>query len=294
MRDRAIGALVAGLVAILLWSMLAAVTVQARGVPPLELMSISFTVAFALGLLLRLRLLKRGHRERSRPDLGALLTAFSGLFFYHALYFYALAHAPADQASLINYLWPLLIVLFSALLADGAGMRLRHVIGAAFGLCGTVLVVMRHPSLHSAALVGYAAALACAVVWAAYSVFNRRFAGVSSLVILDVCGGVALAAALAHLAIEPRTVVPDARQLCALLILGLGPTGFAFVAWDYATKYGPLPVLGALSYLAPLLSTALLVAVGAAPGGVTLFAAAILVLGGAAIAAGLTGRIRRV
>lgn len=291
MRDRAIGALAAGLGAILLWSMLAAVTVQARGVPPLELMSLSFAVAFALGLILRLR--KQRRREASRTGWGALLTAFSGLFFYHALYFYALAHAPADQASLINYLWPLLIVLFSALLADGAGMRSRHVIGAGLGLCGTVLVVMRHPQLHSSALGGYAASLACAVVWAAYSVFNRRFAGVSSLVILDVCGGVALAAAMAHLAIEPRTVVPDTRQGLAILALGLGPTGLAFVAWDYATKHGSLPVLGALSYLAPLLSTALLVAVGAAQGGLALFAAAIMVLGGSAIAAGLAGRLRR-
>jgi len=44
-----------------------------------------------------------------------------GLFGYHALFFAAMAHAPAAEANLLNYMWPLLIVLLSAPLL---GLRL--------------------------------------------------------------------------------------------------------------------------------------------------------------------------
>ena len=68
-------------------------------------------------------------------------------------------------------------------------------------------------------------------------------------------------------------------------MLGLGPTGLAFLAWDHATKHGHIALLGALSYLAPLLSTALLVIIGAAPATSRLALCALLIVGGAGLAA---------
>jgi drug/metabolite transporter (DMT)-like permease len=67
--------------------------------------------------------------------------------------------------------------------------------------------------------------------------------------------------------------------------MGVGPTGLAFFFWDHATKHGNVPLLGSLSYLAPLLSTVLLIAAGLAPGSPRLLAATVLIIGGAALAA---------
>ena len=63
-----------------------------------------------------------------------------GLFGYHALYFLALRFAPPAEAGLLNYLWPLLIVLFSSFL-PGERLAVHHVIGAVAGLAGTVLLL---------------------------------------------------------------------------------------------------------------------------------------------------------
>src|SRR5919112_1421086 len=63
-----------------------------------------------------------------------------GLFGYHALYFTALRLAPPAEAGLINYLWPLLIVLFSALL-PGERINAAHVVGALLGFAGVVTLV---------------------------------------------------------------------------------------------------------------------------------------------------------
>src|SRR5438876_828071 len=89
----------------------------------------------------------------------------------------ALKRAPAAQANLIHYLWPLLIVFLAALI-PGNRLRPRHLAAAALGLVATALVVGTQFGVDTGAdaLVGYALALTGALVWASYSVVSRRFA----------------------------------------------------------------------------------------------------------------------
>lgn len=161
-----------------------------------------------------------------RPPWAPGLAAFVGIFLYHALYFtaLALALAPATQANLINYLWPLLIVLLAA--ATGPGLHPRHVAGSLLGLAGTALILLGPSQAMPvwAKLPGYAAAASCAIVWATYSVINRHFRQVPSTMLVGVCAAVALAGGLCHLASE-TTVCPGPGQALAVLAIGLGPTG---------------------------------------------------------------------
>lgn len=277
-----------GVGAILLWAALALFTVAARGLPPFELLALSFGVAFGAGLGILGARGRAGLAELRQPAAPWLL-AFCGLFFYHALYFFALSAAPPASASLVAYLWPLLLVLMSAS-RPGEHLRARHIGGAVLGLGGTAMIILGPhadgPALGPSAIAGFAAALGCAVVWSGYSVLNRRYADVPSGMLVGVCGAVAVAGGLCHFVLEP-TVWPNAGQGTAIVLLGLGPTGLAFLAWDHATKHGRLPVLGALSYLAPLVSTLLLILAGQASAGATLIAAAALIIGGAVLATGL-------
>jgi drug/metabolite transporter (DMT)-like permease len=78
-------------------------------------------------------------RALRQPPL-AWAVGIGGLFGYHALYFVALRLAPPAEAGLLNYLWPLLIVLLSALL-PGERLATHHVVGAVLGLIGTVLLL---------------------------------------------------------------------------------------------------------------------------------------------------------
>ncbi len=293
MEPRSFRATAIGVGAILLWAALALFTVAARGLPPLELLALSFGVACTAGLgVLGAR--GRAGLAEMRQSAAPWLLAFCGLFFYHALYFFALSAAPPASASLVAYLWPLLIVLISASL-PGERLRARHVGGAMLGLGGTTMIVLGRsadaPALGPSGVVGYAAAFCCALVWSGYSVLNRRYADVPSGMLVGVCGAVALAGALCHAVVEP-TVWPNAGQGISIVLLGLGPTGLAFLAWDHATKHGRLPVLGALSYLAPLVSTLLLVLTGQAGASANLIVAAALIIGGAVLATGLPGRSR--
>jgi len=277
-----------GGIAVLLWALLALFTTWAAGIPPFQLVAMSFAVAFLVSTAL---LLLRGGRAalaRLRQPPAVWLLGVGGLFGYHFFYFVALGNAPPVDASLIAYLWPLLIVVLSALL-PGERLRWFHLAGAVMGLFGAALLVTDGFSrgglfaIEGRYTAGYLAAVACALTWSSYSVANRRFGKVPTDVVAGFCGAVALLGLLSHLVLE-RSVLPDATQWLAAVLLGLGPVGAAFFVWDYGTKHGNIQVLGACAYAAPLLSTLLLVAFGAAEPSWAIAAACALIVGGALLA----------
>ena len=273
-----------GGIAVLLWSLLALITSATSGILPFQLLAMTFAVAAATGLL-ALGFGLGGGFPSWRQPVRVWLAGTVGLFGYHFFYFVALGNAPTVDASLIAYLWPVLIVLFSALL-PGGHVRWYHVGGVLLGLGGAALLVTRGGglSLDPRHLLGYAAAAAAALTWAGYSVLNRFFGRVPT----GIVGGYCLAAAVlglgCHRLLE-QTVMPVGAQWLAVVALGAGPMGASFFAWDHGTKHGDLPVLGALSYAAPLLSTLLLVAFGRADASVEVAAACLLIVVGAVLAA---------
>jgi drug/metabolite transporter (DMT)-like permease len=209
-----------------------------------------------------------------------------GLFGYHALFFFALRLAPPAEAQLVNYAWPLFIVLGSALL-PGERLKPHHIVGALIALGGTVVLFFGRGGITFAGayLPGFACAFAAAVVWAVYSVLSRRFAAVPTDAVAGFCLATAALAALFHLAFEATQWPQTIGQWLAVLALGIGPVGAAFYAWDVGMKRGDIRILGVASYLAPLLSTAYLVLAGYAAASLSLALAAALVAGGGLIAA---------
>lgn len=271
-----------GFSAILMWSLLAVLTVASGRVPPFQLAAMTFAVGGLIGAAWVARAGAWG-ALRQQPAVWAL--GVGGLFGYHALYFLALRLAPPAEAGLLNYFWPLLIVLFSGLL-PGERLHLHSVAGALLGLAGTAILFMGKglaPALQFAA--GYSAAFCAAFVWSGYSVLSRRFAAVPTAAVAGFCLATALLAALCHAAFE-TTVWPETRgQWLAVLALGIGPVGIAFYAWDVGVKRGDIRLLGVSSYAAPILSTLALVLAGYAEASTTLWLAALLIAGGGLLAA---------
>ena len=273
-----------GFLAVLMWSLLALFTAASGNVPPFQLAAMSFAIAAAAGA--GSRLVRPGARRRPQAPAGAWLLGVAGLFGYHFFYFTALKSAPPVEAGLINYLWPLLIVLLAASL-PGERLGWHHVAGALLGLSGTVLIVTGGEGLAVRAdyMPGYAAALAAAVIWAVYSVMSRRFSAVPSDAVAGFCLVTALLSAACHLLVEETVWPANAVQWLAVLGLGLGPVGTAFYVWDYGIKHGDIAVLGASAYMAPLLSTVILILAGYGAASWTVAVACLAITGGAALAA---------
>ncbi|MFG1429853.1 EamA family transporter [Xanthobacter sp. V2C-8] len=278
-----------GLLAIALWATLALLTAATGRMPAFQLTALTFAIGGVVGLGAAL----------AGPGLKVLVQrpmayvhGVGGLFGYHFLYFAALKLAPPAEAGLINYLWPLLIVLLSATL-PGGGLRRAHVLGALLGFAGTVALLLGKggfSGIEGRYVPGYLAAFACAFIWAVYSVASRRFADVPTPAVAGFCLVTALLAGLCHLAWEETVWPAGVTEWAAVTALGLGPVGLAFYAWDIGMKKGDVRLLGVASYAAPVLSTLLLVAAGYATPTPALALACALIVGGAVVATRRGGR----
>ncbi|MBP1885210.1 DMT family transporter [Sinorhizobium mexicanum] len=272
-----------GFSAILMWSLLALFTAASGKMPPFQLSAICFLIGSLPGIAVlalkpeRFKLLKQPAR--------VWITGIAGLFGYHFLYFTALRNAPAVEAGLIAYLWPLLIVVGSALL-PGERLRWYHLAGALAGLGGTILIVARNGiAFEEAYLLGYGAAFLCAFTWSGYSLLTRRFDAVSTDVVTGFCLATSILSFLCHLGLETTIWPQTAFEWLAVAGLGLLPVGAAFYAWDFGVKNGDIQLLGVKSYAAPVFSTLILILFGFAEPSWRIAAACLLVTGGAVLAA---------
>jgi drug/metabolite transporter (DMT)-like permease len=273
-----------GFAAVLLWSLLAVFTAASGAMPPFQLTAITFGIGGIAGVALWVA--RPAAAKALHQPWPVWLLGVGGLFGYHAAYFIALRNAPVVEAGLLNYLWPLLIVVFSAFL-PGEKLKWQHIAGCALALIGAVLVVTRGQGFgfDPAYLPGYAAALFAALAWSSYSVLSRRFPHVPSDAITGFCLATAVLAAIVHVIFEATVWPSSPWQWAAIVGLGLGPVGLAFYVWDIGVKHGDIQVLGAASYSAPLLSTGILVIAGYASYSHTLLIACLLITAGAVLAA---------
>lgn len=273
-----------GFGAVLLWALLALLTVATGAVPPFQLLTVCFAIGGGLGLVW-IAVSGRGFAALRGQPPAVWAVGIGGLFGYHFFYFTALRLAPPAEASLIAYLWPLLIVLFSGLL-PGERLRAGHLVGAALAFAGAGLLVAGPGTAFSvAAAPGYAAAMACALIWSGYSLASRWLGKAPTETVAVFCLVTAGLSAMAHLAFESTVWPKDGRGWAAMLALGAGPVGLAFYLWDLGVKRGDIQLLGVAAYAAPLISTLVLVAFGIAPPSMALLIAAALITGGALVAA---------
>ena len=265
--------------AIALWASLASLGVSLTHIPPFLLTGIALIIGSVPAWPFVLR-----DPSQWRIPARTLALGVYGLFAYHFLLFIALRHAPPVEANLVNYLWPLLMVVLAPVLLVGVPLRAVHVVAACMGFAGAALVILGGGGSDAEASsgwhLGYALALAAAVVWSSYSLLCQRVPPFPTVAI----GLFALVSALlslaCHAALEPAVQL-SLRDWGLLAAMGVGPLGAAFFLWDVALKGGDARHIGILSYITPLASTALLMLVSGRALTWNIAAAAVFILGAA-------------
>jgi drug/metabolite transporter (DMT)-like permease len=259
--------------AIALWATLASLGVALAHVPPFLLTG----AALLIGSVAAWPAFRQWRIPPSTLALGVC-----GLFGYHFLLFMALRHAPAVEANLVNYLWPLFIVVLAPVFLPTSRWRPAHLAAALAGFAGAALAILGGRSLGGDFSWGYLAALAAAFIWASYSLLTRRVAHfpTAAIGLFGLVSG--LLALLCHELLEPWVDL-GLRDWALIALIGLGPLGAAFFLWDAALKRGDPSTIGVLSYLTPLASTLLLVLTTDRPLSGWIVAAAALIVGAAVL-----------
>ena len=261
--------------AIVLWASLAMLGVRLAHLPPFWLTG----VALLMGSVIALPL-SRFDFSQWRMPWGTLVLGVYGLFGFHFLLFIALRHAPPVQANLVNYLWPLGMVVLAPLFLPGMKLHWRQVLAALLGFAGAALAIVGGQSVDGGLAWGYLPALASAFVWASYSLLTQRVPpfATSAIGLFALVSGVL--SLICHTLLEPAAQV-SAQDWPWLVLMGLGPLGAAFYLWDAALKRGNAQQIGLLSFLTPLLSTLLLLWHRGEPVSMSVALAAVMIVGAA-------------
>jgi drug/metabolite transporter (DMT)-like permease len=261
--------------AIALWASLASLGVSLTHVPPFLLTGIALIIGSVPAWPFVLR-----DPSQWRIPLRTLALGVYGLFAYHFLLFIALRHAPPVEANLVNYLWPLFIVVLSPVVLPGVALRLPHVLAALLGFGGAAIAIAGGRELSGTLAWGYLPALAAAFIWATYSLLTKRVAAfpTTAIGLFGLVSGVL--SLLCHVVLEPAASLQP-RDWALLAVLGLGPLGASFFMWDKALKLGDARHIGILSYITPLASTALLIVVSGRSFSASIGLATVMIIGAA-------------
>ncbi len=266
-----------GYSALIFWALAAPFTVKIKDIPIFETLTIVFTISFFFSAI-KLTLCKQWHTLKQPWFLW--LIGFLGIYGNDLLYIAAFKHAPAAQADLINYLWPIFVILFTGLLPDEK-LSFRHVLAASLGFTGIyVLINQSGQGMESQYLFGYILAFLDAVIWSIYTLVARRF-GKSPVEMIGIyCGVGAICSLFIHFQWE-TTLIPANNQWLILIVMGMTTQCLAYFFWDFGVKRGDFKLLSILSYGNPILSILFLIFFGMADASYELFIACALVsLGG--------------
>lgn len=242
------------LITIVLWSTLAVLASFLVHIPAFLQLGVALTSCGIISLL---------KWRYWRVPLRTLAIGIAGIFGYHYLLFMSYRNAPIIEANLINYLWPLLIVVLTPFYFRDKPLKIYHFIGALLGISGAILIVTDGKlSLDSQYLTGYLLAFAAALFWSNYSLASAKLPRFNSAAVGGFCfwsGLLALLLFATEQMISPSEFTLHTQDWLLMIALGVGPLGSAFFTWDIALKRGDTRIVGALAYTAPMGSTALLI-----------------------------------
>ena len=261
-----------GIITIICWGSLATFGKLLIHLPPFYILGVTFLIG-SIPALFKYRMMF--------PPIKILLLGVAGYFGYHFFLFYAFRFAPALEANLINYLWPVILVLLTPLFFRDRKLKVYHFFGATLSIVGSLFLVMgKGASLSSDNLKGYLLAFGAALTWPLYSIGKKKMQDVPVWSVGSFCLFSGILCLITHSMIEPRVVLQP-RDAWLLFFMGAGPFGLAFYSWDLAMKWGDPRVIGALAYMTPVLSTLGLIFLAGQILLPTTFIAMILIISGA-------------
>lgn len=223
-----------------------------------------------------------------------LVVVLSGLCFfaYYFTYAYALNFIPAVEASMINYLFPIMIVVF-AIFIHGEKLTWKKAAAIILGFLG-VAVIATNGNLLGFRLsnpVGDLMALAAAMSWGLFSNLGKWLKRNNVL-----CNYLFIAMAFVLSAIAMFTMsgfkLPSVRSLLLLALMALTNLTLGLSIWMRILKTVPTTLVACMTFITPFINLLFItVFLGERMTGMQLVGALLVVLG-IAVQSGILSRLR--
>jgi drug/metabolite transporter (DMT)-like permease len=204
-------------------------------------------------------------RYPGRDRFRMLLLGAAGIFPYTALYYlaFSLAPAAAGDVNIINYLWPIWVLVLSApLLKERLGWR--SILSVLLGFLGVYLLASggRLLQFRTEHWQAYLCAGSGAFFWGLFSVLSKRqrYEPLPAMFMYSLGALACFTLVMLGYAIAPaslgagRLALPSVPAWLLLLLLGGGANGLGYLCWILALRGGDTARIATLAYLTPFVA----------------------------------------
>lgn len=271
------------LITIFIWSTTAAVVKKILfDIPNLEALSVSSYFAFAFLMIINL---KNGNITKMRrycaKDYGIMCgLGFIGLFLYSALYYYGLSQLSSQEACILNYLWPMMLVIFSCIILKEKMTLMK----AAAMICSFIGIIIlsagNSESSNGNIVVGMISCIVAAACYGIFSVLNKKMDYDQSISMMMNWLVVAVCAMISGMMTENWAMIRGMKWL-GILWLGIVIDAIAYLLWALALKDAESTAkIANLAYVIPFLSLIFSAALLKETIEIRIFAALVFIIGG--------------
>ena len=241
---------------VFIWATLAAIAkMLLSDIPNMEALSISSVFSFVFLLLINLKngLIKE-MKKYAIKDYGIMAgLGFLGLFLYSALYYYGLTKLSSQEACILNYLWPIMLVTFSCIILKEKFTIIKGV-AMLCSFVGIVVLSTGNGNLSDGqAASGIISCIIAAACYGLFSVLNKKTDYNQNIAMMIMWLVVAVCAAIVGLLTEDWKPITGTQWL-GIIWLGVVVDAVAYLLWALALRVENTAKIANLAYLIPFLS----------------------------------------
>lgn len=248
------------IITVLIWSTMAPMAkVLVNQIPDMEVLFVGalFAFLFLLGYNVvrsKVRILTTISGKAIRNMIGL---GFLGLFLYSALYYYGIRQLTSQEACILNYLWPIMTVLFTSILLKEK-LSTGKILGLLCSFAGIVILsVGGGHSNGSHVFLGIAACVIAAACYGMFSALNKKADYDQDITMMILWLTVAVCSGIYGMIFGDWMPISGSTWL-GLLWLGVVVDAIAYLLWALAINGSENTAsIANLAFLVPLLSMVL-------------------------------------
>ena len=242
---------------VFLWATMApAVKLMQDSVPTTEVLFLAgvFSVVFLLGRLIANGKVREYRTFGARNYKVVLGLGFLGFFVYEFLYYYGIDQLTASTACILNYLWPVMLVLFSCLILKEP-FTTRKVLAMVASFLGVVVLSAGGNDQYGAhPVLGIVGCIVAAVSYGLFSVLNKR-EDLDQDLCMPIYWGVTMVSGLIAGFVEGGWTMPDLKTWLILAWLGVMANAVGYLIWAIALNDSKNSArIANFAFLVPVLS----------------------------------------
>ena len=176
-----------------------------------------------------------------------------GVFLYYVFYYLGTERMPASQAFIINYLWPIMSIVFACIVLKEP-LTVRKIVAVVLSFLGVFTVAGGDLlSFNGEIAVGMLLCFGAAVCYGMYTAINKK-SSYDKQISMTVAMLAAFLPSLVILLLRGGDLVLQPAQLPGMLWSGVATMALANLAWALALSSGNTAKISNLAYITPFLS----------------------------------------